>query len=354
MCAARDSAPCACLISPASSTFGWALWRRRRLRLWHAVAVRLRLLADRRLHDAPSTPWSSAELSILASERRAGTSGPIDARLRQRSAPRQDCGPVRCRRPGSPATWIVFPLASSPTSHQHTGVRDRPTTAARPRWCGPPRICCRADRPGDRPQYRSDRRDRRHRRPGTGARPGCLHSGWRSASACSQPAGAAAYPEVNAGGSAHRGRRPARAAAGGRRQRSVRSARRQIVNRMLGEIETLIQEIAGVGDNIAHDLRTPLTRVRVRLERGRDHAQDARRVARCRRPAVAGLDQSLGIITALLRIAEIEHSRRLEAFSEVAWPTLVREVAELYDPIAEESSRAPGRCQGRRHRAWRP
>ena len=44
------------------------------------------------------------------------------------------------------------------------------------------------------------------------------------------------------------------------------------VNRMLGEIEALIQEIAGVGDDIAHDLRTPLTRVRVRLERGREHA----------------------------------------------------------------------------------
>src|SRR6266478_4138011 len=44
------------------------------------------------------------------------------------------------------------------------------------------------------------------------------------------------------------------------------------VNRMLGEIETLIHEIAGVGDDIAHDLRTPLTRVRVRLERGREHA----------------------------------------------------------------------------------
>jgi methyl-accepting chemotaxis protein len=44
------------------------------------------------------------------------------------------------------------------------------------------------------------------------------------------------------------------------------------VNQMLGEIEALVHEIAGVGDGIAHDLRTPLTRVRVRLERGRAHA----------------------------------------------------------------------------------
>ena len=40
------------------------------------------------------------------------------------------------------------------------------------------------------------------------------------------------------------------------------------VNQMLGDIESLVREIAAVGDNIAHDLRTPLTRVRVRLERG--------------------------------------------------------------------------------------
>ena len=108
------------------------------------------------------------------------------------------------------------------------------------------------------------------------------------------------------------------------------------VNRMLGEIETLIQEIAGIGDNIAHDLRTPLTRVRVRLERGRDHAKTLDELRAVADQAVAGLDQSLGIITALLRIAEIEHSRRLEAFSEVRLAPLVREVAELYDPIAED------------------
>jgi signal transduction histidine kinase len=108
------------------------------------------------------------------------------------------------------------------------------------------------------------------------------------------------------------------------------------VNRMLGEIETLIEEIAGIGDNIAHDLRTPLTRVRVRLERGRERAKTLEELRAVADQAIAGVDQSLTIITALLRIAEIEHSRRLEGFSEVQLAPLLREVGDLYDPIAED------------------
>src|SRR3979411_2761728 len=108
------------------------------------------------------------------------------------------------------------------------------------------------------------------------------------------------------------------------------------VNRMLGEIEALINEIAGVGDDIAHDLRTPLTRVRVRLERGREHATTLEELQAVADRAIAGLDQSLTIITALLRIAEIEHSRRLERFSQVRLAPLVREVGDLYEPIAQD------------------
>ena len=108
------------------------------------------------------------------------------------------------------------------------------------------------------------------------------------------------------------------------------------VNRMLGEIETLIHEIAGIGDNIAHDLRTPLTRVRVRLERGRQRAATLGELQTVADQAIAGVDQSLTIITGLLRIAEIEHGRRLEGFGQVQLAPLAREVGELYDPIAED------------------
>jgi signal transduction histidine kinase len=109
-----------------------------------------------------------------------------------------------------------------------------------------------------------------------------------------------------------------------------------IVNGMLDNIEALIHEIAGVGDDIAHDLRTPLTRVRVRLERGRKRAASLEELQAVVDRAIAGLDQSLAIMTALLRIAEIEHARRLEGFSKVSLAALLYDVRELYEPIAED------------------
>jgi signal transduction histidine kinase len=108
------------------------------------------------------------------------------------------------------------------------------------------------------------------------------------------------------------------------------------VNRMLGEIEALIRENAAAGNDIAHDLRTPLTRVRVRLERGRARAGSLDELRKVVDQSITGLDQSLGLITALLRITEIEHSRRLDGFSEVQLAPLVHEVGELYEPIAED------------------
>jgi PAS domain S-box-containing protein len=101
-------------------------------------------------------------------------------------------------------------------------------------------------------------------------------------------------------------------------------------------LEEALQEAKVIGDNIAHDLRTPLTHVRLRLERGREHASTLEEFRAVADQAIAGLDQSLTTITALLRITEIEHSRRREGFSDVQLAPLIREVGDLYEPIAED------------------
>src|SRR5207302_3545334 len=80
------------------------------------------------------------------------------------------------------------------------------------------------------------------------------------------------------------------------------------------------------------------TRARLALERGRTNATTVEQLQTVVDKAIANLDQSLAIITALLRLAQIENSRRSAAFGGVPLHEMLREVCDIYEPIAENKN----------------
>ncbi len=108
------------------------------------------------------------------------------------------------------------------------------------------------------------------------------------------------------------------------------------LNAMLEQIETLMGSIQHISDNVAHDLRTPLTRLRNRLEdvRRRNNAGDTEDIDACLEDA----DGLLSTFASLLSIARIESgvyetSRKLVALDEI-----VLDACEMYQAVAEEKS----------------
>jgi signal transduction histidine kinase len=110
----------------------------------------------------------------------------------------------------------------------------------------------------------------------------------------------------------------------------------QIINNMLGQIQVSIEGIRNTSNAIAHDLRTPLSELRSRLEGLLRSAAPTEEVADELQNAIADIDRLIGIFNALLRLAELDSGVRRAGFRRVELADLIAEVADVYEPIAEE------------------
>lgn len=109
------------------------------------------------------------------------------------------------------------------------------------------------------------------------------------------------------------------------------------LNSMLARIATLNEGLKQVSDNIAHDLKTPLTRLRNRAEAtlsGKHSTTDYRQALE---GTIAESDQLIKTFNAILMISRLEAGYSSESTSRVDLAASVHDVVELYEPVAEEA-----------------
>jgi signal transduction histidine kinase len=106
---------------------------------------------------------------------------------------------------------------------------------------------------------------------------------------------------------------------------------------MLDRIEGLLENLRQVSSDVAHDLRTPLARLRTRLEDGLRNADGVGRTVI--EDSIERIDEVLSLFAAILRIAEVEAGETRRLFAQVDLSELVTELAESYAPAIEDGGR---------------
>jgi signal transduction histidine kinase len=108
------------------------------------------------------------------------------------------------------------------------------------------------------------------------------------------------------------------------------------INNMLDQIKLLITDIENMSNHISHDLRTPLTRMRAKLEQvlaSADHQQ-----AELVLDAIDEADTLLSAFNAILRISKVESGASKTAFTELSLNALINDVVDFYEPLANISN----------------
>lgn len=108
------------------------------------------------------------------------------------------------------------------------------------------------------------------------------------------------------------------------------------INTMLDRIAALLDSLRQVSSDVAHDLRTPLTHLRQRLEHAHVASATVEDYSAAVSRAIADTDELLHVFTALLRISQIEAGTRVAAFSALSLSDLLNRIYEMYRPVAED------------------
>ncbi|WP_343728453.1 HAMP domain-containing sensor histidine kinase [Duganella sp.] len=109
------------------------------------------------------------------------------------------------------------------------------------------------------------------------------------------------------------------------------------INRMLDRIELLMEGIRHVSNAIAHDLRTPLSRIRGRLDDALRHEMTVPRLSGAAHDAIDDIDNLIRLFERLLQIAEAESGMRGRLFERLDLGRVVADIGEMYEAIAEDS-----------------